>query len=48
MVLGRHDGRFQVLHPNARRPVANSEETLRVGGIALDGVDGSMMLAFNI
>lgn len=45
MVLGGHDGRAQILHPDARGPVADCEEALGVGGVALDGVDGAVVLA---
>merc|ERR1719230_1324163 len=46
VVLGGHDGRLEVLGPDACRPVANGHEELVMRRVALDGVDGPVVLAW--
>lgn len=43
--LGRHNGSLKVLRPNSGRPITDGHEVLVLGGIALDAVDGPVVLA---
>lgn len=43
VVLGGHDGRLQVLVPDARRPVTNGQEVLGVEGVPHQAIHRPMM-----
>lgn len=43
VVLGAHDGRLQILIPDARRPVPNGQEVLGVEGIPYQAVHWTMV-----
>ncbi len=43
MVLGGHDGRLQILIPDARRPVPNGQEVLGVEGVPYQAIHWTMV-----